>query len=48
MINALIIYLDDQGVHLRFLVDGTWQNPNRITAAQGRIVTVSAVRRHVV
>jgi hypothetical protein len=29
-------------------VDRTWQNPNRITAAQGRVVTVSAVRRHVV
>jgi hypothetical protein len=30
------------------VVDRTWQNPNRITAAQGRVVTVSAVRRRVV
>jgi hypothetical protein len=28
-------------------VDRTWQNPNRITAAQGRVLAVSAVRRRV-
>ena len=27
------------------LVDYTWQNPNRIPAAQGPIVTLPAVRR---
>jgi hypothetical protein len=26
-------------------VDHTWQNPNRISAAQGPVVTVTAVRR---
>jgi hypothetical protein len=27
-----------------FRVDHTWQNPNRVPAAQGRVVTVPAVR----